>query len=401
MADAAQEPSQQQNVFSGLRVIDAGSFVAVPAAATILADFGADVIKVEPPGSGDPMRTFHLTPGLPPSEEAYYWTLLARNKRSVALDLKAEDDRVLLRRLVATADVFITNMPLKVRDRLGIAYGDLAHLNDRLIYASFTGYGETGPEKDVAAFDATAWWARSGLMDQVRGGDASPPARSTPGMGDHMASLALFGAIAAALYRRAITGKGAHVGSSLIANGAWSNAVSIQQAAAGVPIAYPPPRDLATNPLGNHYLCADGRWLSIAMTPPQQASGWPALAQAVGLGHLVEDPRYRSSDARTQNASALIDLLDEAFAARTSIDWRAILVPLGVSLSVVAKAGDAVGDEQMRVAGVVTAMPAAKGGLTISSPFWFADQPKRPAGPPPGLGEHTREILDNLSKNER
>lgn len=153
------------NVFSSLKVIDCASWIAGPAAATIMSDFGADVIKVEPPGLGDPWRGRGPLPG---RTVDYYWQLTSRNKRSVAIDLKHKDGIAVLHRLVATADVFVTNFPLPVRDRLNLSPAHLMPLNPRLIYASFTAYGEAGDEAEKTGFDSTAYWARTGLMDQVR-----------------------------------------------------------------------------------------------------------------------------------------------------------------------------------------------------------------------------------------
>src|SRR5216110_2162814 len=206
-----------ERIFDGLKVIDCASFIAGPAAATVMSDFGAEIVKIEPPGAGDPYRRRAVpVPGKPLNPG---FILDARNKRSLALDLRADAGRAVLYRLVRDADVFITNYPPPVRQRLKITYDDLAPLNPRLIYASFTGYGETGSEANKPGFDSNAWWARSGMMDLVRPDHAGPPARSLPGMGDHPSALALFGAIVAALYRRERTGKGAHVGTSLMANG--------------------------------------------------------------------------------------------------------------------------------------------------------------------------------------
>jgi len=216
-----------QRMFEGLTVLDCASFIAAPAAATILADFGAEVIKIEPP-AGDPFRHLPRLPGNPKCEHNWAWMLESRNKQGLALDLSTADGQAVLCRMVPRADVFITNFPPAVRRRLGIAYRNLAPLNERLIYASFTGYGEHGQEANKPGFDSNAWWARSGMMDLVRPDSAGPPARSLPGMGDHPSALALFGAIVAALYRRERTGKGAHVGTSLMANGVWSNGLMVQ-----------------------------------------------------------------------------------------------------------------------------------------------------------------------------
>ena len=165
---------------AGIKVIDAGSFIAAPAAATVMADLGADVIKLEPP-AGDPFRSLRNAPGNPPCEVDYGWLADNRNKRGLALDLKTKAGREVLHRLIDDTDVFVTNVPLGARERLGIGYDGLAARNERLIYASLTAYGEHGPERLNTGFDSTALWARSGLMDMVRPAPDSPPAKSLPG----------------------------------------------------------------------------------------------------------------------------------------------------------------------------------------------------------------------------
>jgi crotonobetainyl-CoA:carnitine CoA-transferase CaiB-like acyl-CoA transferase len=147
-----------EGLFAGLKVIDCASFIAAPAAATVLSDYGADVIKIEPPGEGDLYRSLHTMPQTPKALKDYGWILDSRNKRGLALDLKTKSGQEVLCRLIKSADVFVTNMPLPVRRRLKTAYHDLAPLNDRLIYASFTAYGETGPEAEKTGFDSTAYW---------------------------------------------------------------------------------------------------------------------------------------------------------------------------------------------------------------------------------------------------
>jgi hypothetical protein len=193
-----------ESLFAGLKVIDCASWIAGPAAATILSDFGADVIKIEPPGAGDPWRASTPVPG---KVTDYYWQLTSRNKRSLAIDLKHADGLAVLYRLLASADVFVTNFPLPVRERLKIDAAHLLPLNPRLIYASLTAYGEQGEEAGRTGFDSTAYWARTGLMDMVRATEDTEPARSVPGMGDHPSATAMYAAIVTALYRREKTGK--------------------------------------------------------------------------------------------------------------------------------------------------------------------------------------------------
>ena len=210
-------------LLDGLRVIDSASFIAGPVATTILADLGADVIKLEPP-DGDPYRHRTGGPGVPDSPYNYRWIVDNRTKRGLALDLRRAEGRAVLHRLVRAADVFVTNTPLDSRARLGIRWEDLAPLNTRLIYASITAYGERGEEAPRSGFDSTALWARTGLMDLVRPSPDSPPSRSLPGMGDHPTGVSLFAAIMSALYRREKTGTGTMVSTSLMANGLWWNA---------------------------------------------------------------------------------------------------------------------------------------------------------------------------------
>lgn len=208
----------------GLTVLDVSSFIAAPAAAVVLGDYGADVIKVEQPGEGDPHRANINLTNFPNAQVNYPWHLDARNKRSIALDLKSPRGRAALDRLVARADVLITNFPFPVRTRLKLNYDDVKHLNDRLIYASFSGYGEQGADRDQIGFDSNAFFARSGILDSARYED-QPPAFSLPGSGDRPSAMSLLSAILLALMHRQHTGRGTWVASSLLANGLWANGV--------------------------------------------------------------------------------------------------------------------------------------------------------------------------------
>src|SRR5580692_5783464 len=320
------------HLFSDLKVIDCASWIAGPAAATILSDFGANVIKIEPPGAGDPWRARSANPE---SKGNHYWQLTARNKRSLALDLKHDDGRAILYRLAVSADVFITNFPLPVRDRLRLAPADLLPLNTRLIYASFTAYGETGPEAAKTGFDSTADWARTGLMDAVRADVDTVPARSAPGMGDHPSATGLYAAIVTALYRREKTGTGGVVSSSLLANGLWANGCFVQTRLFGEPMPHRPPREQAPNALANHYQCRDGRWFIMALFNEERQLR-PFLA-AIGQEELADDPRFATKQARQSNASALVEELDAVFATRDMPEWRRILDAVGVTFGVVGK----------------------------------------------------------------
>ena len=378
------------SLFAGLRVIDCASFIAGPAAATILGDFGAEVIKIEPPGAGDPYRALAAMPGYPRSAENYTWLLDGRNKRSLALDLKSAAGRAILLRLVESADVFITNMPLGVRGRLGIAHADLSRGNPRLIYASLTAYGEVGDEAGKTGFDSTAYWARSGLMDQVRASADQPPARSVPGMGDHPTAVALYAAIVTALLRRERTGRGGHVETSLLANGLWSNGCLAQGALCGAEFFPRPPRERAPNACAHHYRTRDGRWFILSMLNEDRQ--FPDLVQALDRPDLLTDPRFASTKARHDNAAALIAVFDEVFADRDLADWRARLDAHGLTFGVVATPSDIAHDHQARA--IRALVPLADSDfLTVSSPFEIAGEAKTPPHRAPALGADSEAIL--------
>jgi len=376
-----------ESLFAGLKVIDCASWIAGPAAATILSDFGADVIKIEPPGTGDPWRASTPVPG---KTTDYYWQLTSRNKRSLAVDLKHADGLAVLYRLLATADVFITNFPLPVRERLKIAASHVLPLNSRLIYASLTAYGEQGEEAERTGFDSTAYWARTGLMDMVRATKNTEPVRSVPGMGDHPSATALYAAIVTALYRRERTGKGGVAQSSLLQNGVWANACFIQSRLCGEHVPHRAPRAHAPNPLANHYRCRDGRWFIMALFNEQrQLRGFLA---AIGCSHLADDERFATSAARKQNAGALVQILDEVFAQRDLAEWRTVMAAAGVTFGGVSSVDETSSDPQLQQVGAL--VPFADGkGLTVSSPFHLDGETKVAPRRAPSVGQHTEDVL--------
>src|SRR6476620_2205883 len=334
-----------QLMFKGLKVLDCSSFIAAPAAATILSDFGADVIKIEPPGAGDPYRAVPSLPTMPQAKENYAWMLASRNKRGLALTLAKPSAQEVVRRLVAETDVFKTNFPAVVRKKLGLRYDDLAPLNNRLIYASFTGYGESGEEASKPGFDITAWWARSGLMDGVRTEATAPPARSLTGMGDHPSGISLDAGIIMGLYQRQLTGMGAHVGTSLLANGIWCNGVMAQAALCGARFIDRPPREQALNAFTNYYQCRDKRWLILTILNEERH--WPVLAKCLGREELIDDPQFLTKRDRLAHAVELTAIFDEVFASKDRAEWRDILNAGGIVFDVVASAQDIRDDKQL------------------------------------------------------
>jgi crotonobetainyl-CoA:carnitine CoA-transferase CaiB-like acyl-CoA transferase len=384
-------------IFEGLKVLDCASFIAAPAAATVLSDFGADVIKIEPPGTGDPYRALPKLPGYPISEHNFAWLLEGRNKRSLAIDLSKPDAREVLYRLAAEADVFITNFPPGVRKRLGITYDDIKLRNARLIYASFTGYGEKGAEADKPGFDSNAYWARSGLMDLVRADERTTPARSIPGMGDHPCAMAFYGAIVTALYKRERTGEGSHVSSNLMANGLWAAGVLAQAKLCGAKFQERRPRERALNAVTNHYRCKDGRWLILSLLNEERQ--WPALARCLGREDLINDIRFATKVDRHARSLELIAIFDQVFATRDLAEWRTALDGNGLVFGVVGILDDIPTDQQMIDNDVL--VPFENGTmLTINSPIWVDGSEKVKPTRAPGVGEHSEDILREAGYDE-
>jgi crotonobetainyl-CoA:carnitine CoA-transferase CaiB-like acyl-CoA transferase len=380
----------------GLRVLDLASFIAAPAAATILSDFGADVVKVEPPGIGD---TYRMLSQLPPNPSVprvnYTWQLDNRNKRSLELNLKSPAATDVLTRLVRWADVLITNFPPASRKKLGLDYADLAPINPRLVYADVTGFGETGPEADKPGFDVTAYWARSGLMDLIRQADEAPTI-NLPGMGDHSTAVSLFAGIMTALYRRERTGEGSRVTASLIAEGAWAASCWLQAALLGAENPRPADRRRPPNALGIAYRTADDRWILLAFVNENKQV--PLFLQAIGHPEAAQDPRFHDSASRHAHSADIVELLDKRFATKTLAEWKQVLDGAGLTYGVVQTLEESARDPQLLAERVL--VPVDDGSddpiLTVDSPVRVDQAPKVRPRPAPELGQHTDEVLGEL-----
>jgi formyl-CoA transferase len=380
------------NVFSGLKVVDLASFIAGPSAAVILSDFGAEVIKVEPP-TGDLWRHGHQIPPQPQAKDAYPWHLANRNKRGIILDLKSPSASQVLEKLVRWADVLIVNTPHPARKKLKLEYDDLVQWNTRLVYADVTGFGENGPDANLPGFDITSYWARSGLLSMTRDAGA-PPTWPVAGSGDNATAVGLYSAIVTALYRRERTGKGSYVTTSLLAEGVWSASVSIQAALCDAKFFAPHDRKNPANAALNVYRSADGAWFVLIVTPDKLA----VVAKAIGRTDLLTDPRFSNPANLMANMAQLTAILDELFSAQPMAHWYEVFNAVHVTFGVVREPQEVINDPQLRANDIVVPLEGAGGKLTstISSPIQVHGVAKVPAKRAPQLGEHNEEVLRQL-----
>ena len=379
-------------VLAGLRVIDCATYVAGPAAATILSDFGADVVKIERPPDGDLWRTFSSVPGYPSTDFRYTWLLTSRNKRSIVLDLTKAAGRDALLKLVAGADVFVTNFQPSLLAKFQLTWDDLQPVNPRLVYALITGYGEKGEDADAPAYDGLAYWARSGLMTSVTGADGSPSG-ARPAMGDHPTAATLFGAIMLGLYRRERSGRGSKVSTSLMAAGAWANSVDIQAKLCGA--RFPERRAGARpiNPLIAAYPSSDQHAMIIALLDPERE--FARLCQALGEPDLATSPLFATGEARKENAAELHAILLSQFESKPLNHWREKFRIYDIKWSPLPTLDEAVRDPQMRECGAIVNFeyPGHSVMETVNSPIFIAESEKQKPRMPPEYGAHTLAIL--------
>jgi crotonobetainyl-CoA:carnitine CoA-transferase CaiB-like acyl-CoA transferase len=381
-----------QSVFSGLKVVEIASFIAGPAAATMLSDFGADVIKVEPPGMGDPQRLLSSVPPSPPAPGNYSWHLANRNKRGMAVDLKSAGGTEILKRLVEWADVLITNFPHGTREALHLGYEEVSGWNPLIIYADITGFGDAGPDARLPGFDLTAFWSRSGLLAATRDAGA-PPTSPVWGSGDYTSATAIYAAITTALYHRERTGRGANVGTSLLATGVWATGTLVSAALAGAKPYEMHDRTKPVNALSNPYQCADGRWMMLAA----RQSAWPAVAKAIGRSDLLADPRFSDAVGIGKHSRELAGLLDTEFRAQPLAHWKQVLDAARIPYGVIQTPEEAAEDPQLRANDIVVPIEGATDvEYTVNNPITLRGLARVPSRRAPEHGEHNTEILAQL-----
>lgn len=377
-------------LLQGIKVVEYATYIAAPGAGMMLSDWGADVIKVEPPG-GDPIRQFFSTIGTEMADNPVF-ELDNRGKRSIILDTASEQGREVLLRLVKDADVFLTNVRPGGLERAGLSYADLSAINPRLVYASVTGYGLEGPDTDRPGFDIASFWSRSGWARTTTPKGVEPfPIRT--GVGDHVCSVATVAGILAALVERSRTGQGRLVDSSLLRAGTYTLGSDLAIQMRYGKLASTRTRAEAINPLANFFQCRDGRW--VCLVPRQGNKDWPDLCRGMGLEALLEDPRFARTSDRRRHGRELVALLDEAFGALDFAEVAARLDGADVAWAPVQSAGEVVDDPQAIASGVRVEVPDGRGGtfLAPGAPVVFPGAGAGPRGPAPGPGQHASAIL--------
>ena len=377
----------------GIKVVELGHWVAVPCACAILSDWGAEVIKIEDPGVGDSLRGIKSTEGIPQGNHIVpVFEVLNRGKRGLGVNLRIDQGRQIVYRLVEQCDVFVSNFQSRVLDRLGMDYETLNQLNPKLVYATLTGYGEKGSDNDKPGYDYTAFWARGGLMSKL-GAPAGPPPSHRPGMGDSITSMCITSGILAALLARERTGRGQKVAFSLYQTSVWVMNQDIQVALYRREEIPNIDRRKAKNPIWNSYLTSDGRWMQLAMM--QSERFWPDFCKAIGHTELQNDNRFNSDENREKNNELLITIISEVFAGKTLREWIDILDRHGQVSSKVQTVLEITNDPQAAENDFFVKLDHPNAGQIrlVASPVKFSDTKAMVKGPAPEVGQHSEEIL--------
>jgi len=381
-------------VLDGIRVVEVSMWAMVPAAGAILAEWGADVIKIEGP-DGDPVRAL-VTAGVQPDGPRFTWEMWNRGKRAIALDLKHPEAQEIIRQLVTEADVFLTSILPGQRKSLGIDQETIQSANPGIVYASGTGVGSKGPESDKGGYDGITFWARSGAASAATRPGADPVTLPMGAFGDATSGMALAGGVAAALARKARTGEGAVVECSLLATAMWAMQMGITgTAAAGIEEFPRTSRQRPFNVLVNTYPTADNRWVSLCML--QADRYWAGFCHAIGRADLEKDPRFDNAAHRAANAEACVAELESTFRRKTLGEWRERLATQEGQWDALNTVSEVRDDPQVKANEFTRTIEYPSGHqLTIvGAPVQFDNTPT-PLRRAPEFGADTDEVLQDL-----
>ena len=382
----------------GLKVLEIANWVAGPSACAILADMGAEVVKIEHPETGDPVRGVDVSSrGVVQHSSGInlMFELLNRGKQSVAVKLENRQGQEIVRKLAARSDVVVTNLTPHRQERYRLRYEDVSAVNSRAIYLVLTGYGTDGPERDRSGFDYAAFWARSGIMASL-GESGGPPTQQRPGMGDQTASLALTAAVGMALYERERSGKGQRIDCSLLHTGMWVIGPDIMAALKTHQPAERVARKDSGNPIFNFYQTADGKWLQLVMIESERF--WNGFCEALRLEEIAYDQRFDSHVNRVRHSKALVQIIEDRFASESFEHWVARLDEQKCIWAPVQTLDQVVDDPQVHANGYTTTLTHAEEGdfEILTSPIKYARTPGKPTSTAPELGQHTETTLLEL-----
>ena len=379
-------------VLDGVRVIEVSTWAALPGAGAILSDWGADVTKVEDPGTGgDPVRGFNLTPTANGSSLSPTWEQDNRNKKSVTINVRAPEGREALLRLLSDADVFLTSTRPKSLEQMRLSWEHLKEHNPRLVMAHLSGYGPKGPDSERPGYDALCFWARGGIALSLADDDA-PPISPRPAFGDHITSVTVAAGVAAALYAREKTGRGQMVQLSLLHAGVWASSGDQVMAAMTNTDVFKMSRRRIGNPLTNTYQTADG-WIQLVNL--QADRFWEPLCRAVSRTDLIPDERFGSMEKRAEHGVDLVKLFEVEFIKRTTADWVPLLDAEGIRYGKIQTTLESVHDEQSWANGYFEKVEHPDSGSLnlVTSPMQFSENESTIRSTAPMLGQNTEEVL--------
>ncbi|MCC7363852.1 MAG: CoA transferase [Dehalococcoidia bacterium] len=381
---------------AGIRVLEVANWLAGPSCAALLADLGADVVKVEPP-QGDAFRYLLMSSAgyQTPFEHSPAFELDNRGKRSISLDIDKPEGREILMKLAAKADIVVTNLVPARRAKYGFTPEDVHAINPTAIFASVTGYGSVGPDANRAGYDHTSFWARSGIM-ALMGEAGAAPSSCRGGMGDHTTGLNMLAAIMVALRLRDQTGEGQFVDIALQQTGMWTLGLDIEAAAAANEVPLKRTRKEARNPTANIYMTRDGRYIFLMMPT---ADYWPKLCTMLGHEEWLADERYATVESRGDHNEVLIPAVEALFAEKDYADWMRILDEHGMIYAPIPTVTEVIADPQPRAMGVFTTIqdhPRFGDFEILDTPFNIRGADIGVRGPAPAPGEHTYDVLAEL-----